>query len=134
MLSLALASILAITYRWNAAPRTVKNPAITMITTNATKPIPIHPSFCFHVINTPRESKCLTDRDVVLRRFNAIHRVQVASNVESHRSNGSRIAQTDSHRVCIVADEVADVNRPVYIATVVEQRSAQSLLDSQWKA
>src|SRR5947209_10874551 len=52
-----------------------------------------------------------------LRRLNPSDGIEIATNVKANRPDGRRITQSKSHRVGVVRIELADINRPIAVAS-----------------
>src|SRR6267378_5238533 len=78
-------------------------------------------------------SESLPQSDIELGSFHSRNRVQVASDVKPNRTHRSLVPQPHAYRVCVVLNEMANVDCAVDVATVVENRSAQPLFDAERK-
>src|SRR6266446_8829285 len=78
-------------------------------------------------------SESLPQSDIELGSFHSRDRVQVSSDVKPNGAHWSLVPESHAYRVGVVLNEMANVNCAVDIPTVVENRSAQTLFDAQWK-
>ena len=78
-------------------------------------------------------SKSLPQSDVELGSVHSRNRVQISSDVKPDRTHRSLIPEPHAYRVRVVLNEMANVDCAVDVATVVENRSAQSLFNAQRK-
>src|SRR5438477_4012062 len=74
-------------------------------------------------------SKSLSQRDVELGSFDSRNRVQVAPNIEANRPNRSVVSQAHADRICVIPNKMANPNRTVNVAPIVENGRPQPLFD-----
>src|SRR6266542_1321357 len=116
-----------------AAENDVSRDAEDQNNRHMTNSYPTEFSFPRHNSTYCGASKCLSQSDVKLRSFHSVYRVQVSSKIKTDRAYGSGVPYPDAHRICVISNELSNANRSVHVPTVIENRCAQSFLDTQRK-
>src|SRR6266567_1783859 len=73
--------------------------------------------------------KCLAQCDEELRCPDASDRIEISSDVEPHRPDGSVVAQTNSDGVGVIVHELRKVDAPVDVAAVIEYDATEVVDD-----
>src|SRR4029077_13080990 len=74
------------------------------------------------------------DRYVILVRVEPRDGIQVAPEVDADWTDWRGIAQPNSHGVCVIVDEVVEVDCAIDVATIVEHYAAERFYYAQGKA
>jgi len=79
-------------------------------------------------------SKRLTQGDKELCGLESGNGIQVVAYVNPHGADGRLVAQAQTNRVAVIAEEVAESDILIYIAAVIKNHRSQAFFDGQRKA
>jgi len=74
-------------------------------------------------------SKRLPQSDEYVSRSQPGHGTQVVTDINSHRTYGGFVAQAETDCAAVMAEEIVEVDVLIYVASVIEKHTPQSLLD-----
>ena len=76
-------------------------------------------------LNIPSGGQLARLASEMIPKTNASGWIQIVAVIDANWPYRSRIAQADPDRVCVIAREICEVDRPVHVAPVVKDHAAQ---------